>query len=258
MTKLGRRHFLHLAAGATALPVSSRPASAADAALSSGKNAVLFDNCQSLQNLTVAFHVTQDLVTSGNNGFSLQLNCYPQTKPQATYQDKPLIWFQYVIAVDSDSVQWGVQYWSETKGFGFSPAKNYVAFGSAPSNKVPAGSVMKIALKTNADGKVTSASFSVTDPAGKLSSDKFTFPSDCLCAIYGAEVNLVGPPSGTHACTFTSAVGVLAYSVSSGTLAVQTTNTCGGHQIGTGEKSNVTYGDVLPASGQQVFQLFVG
>jgi len=51
---------------------------------------------------------------------------------------------------------------------------------------------------------------------------------------------------------------VLTYSVSSGVLAAQSTNTCGGSQMGTGEKSNVLYGDVLPASGQQVFQLFVG
>jgi len=258
MTKLGRRHFLRLAAGAAALPVLPYSASAVDTALSSGKNAVLFDNCNSLQNLTVTLYATQDFVTLGNNGFSLQLNCYPQTKPQATYRDNPLIWFQYVIAVQDNAVQWGVQYWSKTKGFGFSPPKNYSSFGSASSNQVPAGSVMKIVLHTDANGNVTSATFSVANPAGKLSSDTFTFPSDCLCAIYGAEVDLVGPPSGTHACTFTSGVGVLTYAVSSGTLAAQSTNTCGGSQMGTGEKSNVLYGDVMPASGQQVYQLFVG
>jgi hypothetical protein len=258
MMKFGRRHFINLAAGAAALPVSRVPASALDTTLSSSKNAILYDNCNSLQNLTVILQVTQDLVTLGNNGFSLQLNCYPQTKPQATYRDKPLNWFQYVIAVESNSVQWGIQYWSEVKGFGFSPAKNYVSFGSVSSNQMPAGSVMKIALHTDANGNVTSATFSITDPAGKLSSYTFTFASDCLCAIYGAEVDLVGPPNGTHACTFTSGVGVLTYAVSSGTLAVQNTNTCGGRQIGTAEKSNVLYGDVMPASGQQVFQLFVG
>jgi len=204
MKKLGRRHFLRSAAGAAALPVFPHLASAQDKTLSSGKNAVLFNNCESLQNLTVTLYAAQDFVTLGNNGFSLQLNCYPQTKPQATYQDKPLIWFQYVIAVESNSVQWGVQYWSQPKGFGFSPPKNYSSFGAAPSNQVPAGSVMKIALHTDANGNVTSATFSVTDPTGKLLSDTFTFPSDCLCAIYGAEVDLVGPPSGTHTCTFTS------------------------------------------------------
>jgi hypothetical protein len=226
--------------------------------LSSSNNAVLFDNCKSLQNLTVTLHVTLDLVTSGNNGFSLQLNCYPQTNPQATYRDKPLNWFQYVIAVENNSVQGGIQYWSEVKGFGFSPSPNYVPFASATSNQVPAGSVMRIALATEPNGNVTSATFSITDPAGTLSSHTFTFPSDCLCAIDGFQVDLVGPPSGTHTCTFTSGLGVLTYWVSSGTLAVQNTNTCGGSQPGTGETSNVLYGDVVPASGEEIFQLFVG
>jgi len=226
--------------------------------LSSSNNLVLVDSCKSLQNLTVTLHVTLDLVTSGNNGFTLQLNCYPQTNPQATYRDKPLNWFQYVIAVENNSVQWGIQYWSEVTGYGFSPSPNYVSFASATSNQVPAGSVMRIALATEPNGNVTSVTFSITDPAGARSNHTFTFPSDCLCAIYGFQVDLVGPPSGTHTCTFTSGLGVLTYWVSSGTLAVQNTNTCGGSQPGTGETSNVLYGDVVPASGQQIFQLFVG
>ena len=228
--------------------------------LSSSKNSILVDNCKSLQNLTVTLHVTLDLVTLGNNGFSLQLNCYPQTKPQAAYQGVPLEWIQYVIAVESNSVQWGIQYWSTVKGKGFNPPGNYSlpGFGSVSSNQVPAGSVMRIALVTDANGNVTSATFSMTDPKGKVSSYTFPFPSNALCAIYGFQVDLVGPPSGTHTCTFTSGVGVLTYWVSSGTLAVQSTNTCGGPQIGTGETSNILYGDVVPASGQQVFQLCVG
>src|SRR5580698_7609264 len=172
--------------------------------LSSSNNAILVDNCKSLQNLIVTLHVTLDLVTSGNNGFSLQLNCYPQTKPQATYSGKPLNWFQYVIAVENNSVQWGIQYWSEVKGFGFSPANNYSSFASASSNQVPAGSVMRISLQTDSANNVISATFSITDPTGNLSDYTYTFPSDCLCQIYGFQVDIVGPPTGTHTCKFTS------------------------------------------------------
>ena len=68
-------------------------------------NAILFDRCKNLQNLTVTLQVTQDLITLGNNGFSLQLNCYPQTTP--TVNGQPLKWIQYVIAVDNNSVQGG-------------------------------------------------------------------------------------------------------------------------------------------------------
>jgi hypothetical protein len=213
--------------------------------LGSSNNAVLVDNCKSLQNPTVTLQVTEDLITAGNNGFSLQLNCYPQTKPQATYSGKPLNWYQYVIAVVNNSVEWGIQYWSESKGFGFSPSPNYVSFGSAPSNQVPAGSVLRIALITDSSDNVTHATFSLTDPKGKNSSHTFAFPSDALCAMYGFQVDLVGPPSGTHTCTFTSGAGTLTYAVGpTGTLAVQGTNTCGGSQPGTGETSNSKYGPV--------------
>jgi hypothetical protein len=216
--------------------------------LSSGNNTIYVDNCQSLQNLIVALWVTQDLITSGNNGFSLQLNCYPQTKPQATYLGKPLNWMQYVIAVENNSLQWGIQYWSEVKGSGFSPANNYSSFGSASSNQVLRGSAIRIALVTDSSGNVTSATFSVGDAASKVSSYTFDFPSNALCAIYGFQVNLVGPPSGTHACTFTSGAGFLTYAVSSGTLAVQSASTgCGGSQPGTGETSNAVYQDNTPS-----------
>src|SRR5580658_7004483 len=36
------------------------------------------------------------------------------------------------------------------------------------------------------------------------------------------KVDLVGPPVGTHTCTFTSGAGNLTYAVSAGTLAVAT------------------------------------
>ncbi len=188
-------------------------------ALIGNKNANLFDRCKNLQNLTVTLQVTQDLITRGNNGFSLQLNCYPQTKP--TVNGQPLKWIQYVIAVENKSVQWGIQYWSLVKGLGFSPAKNYSSFASASSNQVPAGSEMKIALHTGSSGKVTKATFSITYPGQSPATHTFTFPPTALCRINGFQVDLVGPPSGTHTCKFTSGAGILTYGIDPGKLAVQ-------------------------------------
>jgi len=250
--------------GALAFP---RMAEAQAPYFQSSNNIVFVDKCRSLQNLTLSLQATRDLITLGNNGFSLQLNCYPQTHPQSTHRGKPLIWAQYVIAVQNNSVQWGIQYFSTPKGFGFSPSPNYVSFASAPSNRVPAGSVMKIALDTKANGTVTTAKFSITGSKGKVSSHTFTFPSHVLYAIYGFQVNLVGPPSGTHTCKFTSADGFLNYSVSSGTLAVpagrlpvlpgaQGKNTCGGPQPITAETSNVYYAQPLTASSNPMGQEF--
>ena len=144
--------------GALAFP---RMAEAQAPYFQSSNNIVFVDKCRSLQNLTLSLQATRNLITLGNNGFSLQLNCYPQTHPQATYRNKPLIWMQYVIAVQNNSILWGIQYFSAVKGFGFSPSPNYVSFASAPSNRVPAGSVMKIALGTKANGNVTKVKFSI-------------------------------------------------------------------------------------------------
>jgi hypothetical protein len=55
---------------------------------------------------------------------------------------------------------------------------------------------------------------------------------------------------------FMSGGGTLTYSVSSGALSVQTTNTCGGIQPGTAENSNIVYQAVTPASGSTVSQSF--
>lgn len=214
-------------------------------ALGSSNNSVLVDGCNNLQNLTLSVQLEQALITEGNNGFSLQLNSYPQTKPPSIHSGKPLYWAQYVIAVVNNSLEWGIQYWSQPKGFGFSPAANYSSFASAPSNQLAKNATLKIALTTDKNGLVTQATFSSTNPDGSYT---FDFPSDALIGIYGFQVDLVGPPSGTHSCKFSTASGFLTYTVSSGTLSVQSTNTCGGSQPGTGETSNVVYYPVLPST----------
>jgi|GEM_PF-6465904 len=241
---------------------------------SSNNNAVLVSNCQNLQNLTVTLQVTQDLVTLANSGFSLQLNCYPQTT--SVSQGQTLNWFQYIIVVANNSASWQIQYWSVgaqaygpnqpwPPGYTPNPPNTtpwlpvlpgdpkFGNFGSAPSSQVAAGSVMKIALATDSNGNVTAATFSITDPANNVSSYSFPFPSYALYPIYGFQIDLVGPPGGP--CTFTSGAGVLTYSLSTGALALQGASTgCGGPQPGTAESSNVVYGDVTPTSGTTLTQ----
>ena len=133
--------------------------------------------------------------------------------------------------------------------------------GSTSSNQVPAGSVITIKLATDSSGNITGATFSITDPSGSTSAQPWQQfagqPEPANFAafpIYGFQVNLVSPPSS--ACTFTSGAGTLTYSVSPGVLSVQTVNTCGGSQPGTGENSNIVYQGVSPASGSTLTQSF--
>jgi hypothetical protein len=246
--------------------------------LSSSNNAILVDSCQNLQNLTVTLNVTEDMVTVGNTGFSVQLNSYPQ--PGSTSQNQSINWFQYIIYVGgplNNQLGWEIQYWavgatSYAPGQlwppGYTPnppnttpwlpvlSKDFQvqSFGPAPSNQILAGSVMQIQLTTDTSGNVTSAAFSVTDPSGNVSSTSFTFPTGATYPIYGFQLDIVGP-GGLAPCTFTSGAGTLTYSVSPGTLALQDASTaCGGPQPGTGETSNVVYGDVTPAAGSTVSQ----
>jgi hypothetical protein len=269
--------------------------------LSGFNNANLIDNCQNLFNLTVQLQVTEDLVTLGDTGFSLQLNCYPQigsTTPNSTPQTGggSLTWFQYVLIVANNQISFEIQYWAtgthsyQTGGPGGNPpeirwppgytpnptntspwlpvfpnvAVTGTVVGSTSSNHIPAGSVLTIQLATDASGNVTGAKFSFTDPSGNVQTgstqpwQQYAGQSEpanyALYPIYGFQVDLVSPPSS--ACTFTSGAGTLTYSVSSGALSVQTVNTCGGSQPGTGENSNIVYQGVSPASGSTVSQSF--
>jgi hypothetical protein len=260
--------------------------------LSSANNAVLVDNCQSLQNLTVTLQVTEDLITVNNGGFSLQLNCYPQpglksqgqTLTEQEVGDLSLTWFQYVVIIQNGLSSFEIQYWANgafcyltdaagncvqpwPSGYTPNPPGTtpwlpvfpntglFGAIGSAPSSQLLAGSIIEIQLTTDAStGNVVSANFSVTDPSGKVAepSTQPTFPAGAQFPIYGFQVDVVGPPSST--CTFTSGTGILTYSVSQGVLSVQTVNTCGGSQPSTAETSNAFYGDVTPPSGSTVHQ----
>jgi hypothetical protein len=248
--------------------------------LSSASNAIFVDKCQNLRNLTVTMNVTEDLVTVGATGFSLQLNSYPQTSSQA--QGQTLNWFQYMLIVGGpipNFIGWEVQYWS-IGAQAFAPGQpwppGYVpnppnstpwlpaltqdfvvqGFAPTPSNQILAGSVVQIKLTTNSAGNVTSATFNYTDSSGSLSTASFTFPAGAIFPIYGFQVNLVGP-GGRQGTTFISGAGTLTYSVSPGTLSQQTSSTsCGGPQPGTGEFSNAVYGAFKPASGATIEQSF--
>jgi hypothetical protein len=227
----------------------------------SNKNAVLVNDCNSLENLTVTLLVTKGLIAAGNTGFSLQLNCDPLS--YSTNKGVALEYAQYIMGVANDSVWGQIQYWSYPTGHGFNGHTSSVqlAGGTGPPNSAPQGTVMKIALATDPKkaNVVTKVTFSVTFPGTKTIRLPYTFPATALCAIYGFQVDVVAPPSGPTA-NFTSGAGNLTYAVSPpGTLAVSAvTPPCPNHHKGdfriTSEHSNATYSAVSPPSGPTVGQ----
>lgn len=256
----------------------------------SSNNAILIDNCDPLQNLTVLLKVVEDLATVDGGGFSLQLNAYPppgmqsqgQSLTQQQVGDLALTWFQYVIVVQNGNLYYQIQYWANgARGYGpgqawppgYTPNPPnttpwlpvlpgdpiFGQFGSAPGNTIPRDSEMQIKLTTG-EGGVTSAYFSVTDPNGNVSDYTFDFTRQVNAEwpISAFEVNLVGPPGG--AATFTTGLtasrGIFYYSVS-GTLSVQSGGpgaACGEYGAITNESSNAVYSDVVGAPGPTVTQ----
>ena len=246
---------------------------------SSGNNAVFTNQCRALGDVTVTLDVTEDLTTADDKGFSLQLNAYPM--PGVNVMGLPLNWLQYVIYVsnvygnNTAAYQWqawsiGSTQWPE--GDPSVPANaNQPAVGivqpqnnvitKVPSNRLPKGSTLTIALTTDPSSHgITAMKFSVGLPGAQEESITVDFPAsvpftfasgkpsssyNAQFPISGFQVNIVGPGNDSQTM-FSSGTGVLNYSVpAGGTLDVQPgyVGTACGQYAGslTGESSNIEY-----------------
>src|SRR5580704_8971130 len=196
--------------------------------LSGNNNVVLVSQCGNLQGLTVTFQVTEDMVTVGNAGFGLQVNCFPQ--PGLVVQGQTLNWFQYGLVIQNGNVGWFVEYWDTNNALGapwpsgYTPNPpntqpalpvipsdlGYTTFASVSSSQILAGSILQIQLITDNNGNVTQANFNYTDPGGTLKPANFPLPSNGLFPIYGFQPVVVGPFGGAPT-SFTSGGGTLTY-----------------------------------------------
>jgi hypothetical protein len=239
----------------------------------SNSNAILIDGCNPLRNLGVLLKVTEDLATTNSGGWSLQLNCYP---PAGEYcQTSQLTWIQYIVYVQGGSLEYEVQYWANNSSnwpSNYTPQPNttpwlpcwandyYLStpFASITGDTLPRESELLIQLSTDANGGVTKATFSYTDPDDNASSVDFSPPA--VHPIVAFEVNLVGAGGGANAnftSGLTSSRGILYYSVTSGALSVQSGGpgaACGESGFFTAETSNAVYSDVAGAPGSTVTQ----
>jgi hypothetical protein len=243
--------------------------------LTGSTNSILVDNCEALQDVTVKLAVTDDLVTAGNDGFSLQLNAYPM--PGAVSVGLALNWIQFVLRVANGEATFQWQAWALgatafPPGYQVPPGTTNpnqpvppfqqpnAHITNVPSNQLPKGSNLTIALTTNTQGAITAATFKVQLPGAEAQPVIVNFPSDnpdAQFAIGGFQVDLVGVGNDSRS-TFTSGAGELTYSVSPGRLSVQDGGVgagCGQYPGAvTGETSNAVYGPVTPASGSTVSQ----
>lgn len=240
----------------------------------SNNNAVLIDSCNNLQNLSVLLEVTEDLATTNGGGWSLQLNCY--APPGQYCQTSQVNVFQYIVIVQGGILQYYIQYWAfGTSAWpsGYNPQPGTSPwlpcwahdYGIAPTfatgingDTLPRESKLQIALGTNADGGVTTATFTYTDPDGNDQTGVWKAPA--VHPIVAFELNFVGPPGGNANFTqgLTNSRGIIYYSISSGQLSVQNGgpgSACGEPGAVTGETSNMSYSDINGAPASTVTQI---
>jgi hypothetical protein len=239
----------------------------------SNNNAVLIDNCNNLENLSVLLEITEDVATTDGSGWSFQLNCYP---PPGQYcQTSQVNWMQYVVYVQNGNLTYEVQYWSYGSSIwppGYTPQPNTTpwlpcwandyflsgSFASIRGDTLPRQSSLQIALSTNDAGGVTKVQFIYTDPDGNAHPAEFDPPA--VHPIVACELNLVGPGGSANANFtqgLTSSRGIIYYSVSSGQLSVQNGgagSACGEVGVFTAETSNMTYSDISDAPDSTVTQ----
>jgi len=240
----------------------------------SSNNAILIDNCNNLQNLTVLLEVTEDLATTNNGGWSLQLNCY--APPGQYCQTSQVNVLQYIVIVQGGILQYYIQYWAygtSTWPSGYNPQPGTSPwlpcwahdYGIAPTfatglsgDTLPRESTLQIALATNSDGGVTTATFTYTDPDDNVQTGVWKAPA--VLPICAFQLNFVGPPGGT--ANFTQGLlnsrGIIYYTISSGELSVQSGgpgSACGEPGAGTAETSNMTYSDINGAPASTVTQI---
>ncbi len=247
----------------------------------SNNNAVLIDDCNNLQNLSVTLEVTEDIATTDGGGWSLQLNCNP---PPGEYcQTSQVNWFQYIVIVQGGNLTWYIQYWALGAALpwppGYTPAPGTEpwlpcwahdwgsggttlgTFASINGDTLPRGSKLNIALNTDDSGGVTGVTFTYTDPDDNVHPYTWTAPAGAVHPIVACELDFVGAPGGSANFTqgLTNSRGIIYYSVSSGQLSVQSGGVgaaCGEYAGAvTGETSNMTYSDISDAPASTITQI---
>jgi hypothetical protein len=243
----------------------------------SNNNAVLFDNCNVLQNPSVLLEVAEDLATANGGGWSFQLNCFP---PRYQYcQAVEINWMQYIVIVQDGKLKYRIRYLSA--GTDSWPPGTNPQPGTTPSqpcwdndytsvfatgidgDTLPARSRLAIGLITNDGGGVSSVTFQYTDPNGNLQSNNpdNEFAPTTEFSVVALECNLVGPPGG--AANFTQGIansrGIIYYNVfSTGQLSVQNGgpgSACDEASVPpTPETSNMSYSDIEGAPASTVTQ----
>jgi Stigma-specific protein, Stig1 len=231
--------------GACICPLVAAPASG----LGSNHNYRLSDAfypCRNIVGLSVSFLVTQDIVPTNPNGFSLQLNAYsPAGQVNA--------WQQYGFQITNNSIKGFINNWQSLT----SPLiGNVFTLYSLPSNVLSSGQILVVTLQNDAFGNVTGARYQVKNTAGVVLVDHTEPQPIDPAPIQSFEFDVVGPYSG-QSTIFSSGAAEITYELpvppwGSQDLSVQNSApaSCLGINLITKETSNSVYGQLSACPAQ--------
>jgi hypothetical protein len=183
-----------------------------------------------LQNVTVSVYVTEAIVassticgeTSGDNGFSMQLNVNSPNILQGSLETEST-WQQYIIIEGQTGLTGGsnnltvhTQLFANTQGDGQSIPEQILPVPGMPlpNFTIPAGYTLTWNLATNStSGNVTEVTYSVTDPQGGSGSYTQAIGLAYQAPIAAFQLDFVGQPGGCGV-TFQSGAGMITYTSS--------------------------------------------
>lgn len=218
--------------------------------LKSSSNYVLYSGCNAVTDLSVTIQVTESMVA--DCGFSFQLNGNSPRGANCSWQ-------QYVIAFDptngpQPTLSGMINNWAADKnGAWIEPPPWYTLPGKSPT--LPAGYQLTISLSNDANGNITSVTFSVVDNQGNVESQVNELPvNSALAPIYSFSLVLVGKTNAENDY-LTSGAGTIVYSATSPLTALSATPSCS-YTNGTAEQANSAYGELPEGASTQVVQTF--
>jgi hypothetical protein len=209
-------------------------------------NYILYNNCSNITGLTVKIDVTQDIVCQANNGsisgFSFQLNAYSPKKEKSAWQ-------QYIMVLDGKELIATIDNWPLT---GDNLINDQSDILSIPSERIPAGYQLSIALQNDKQGNITGATYQVLDADGNslanLTKTLTSHGASDLAPIIAFELNLVGPFNG-EAALLSSGAGIFVYQADTTLTALTNEPPCAESSYFTDETANSVYGPVSALNG---------
>jgi hypothetical protein len=235
--------------------------SSADYILASGQS------CANLTSIKATIYITEDLVwqssQNGNPkihptpGFSIQLNA----ETNKTYT---IDWLQFVVQGHTTLNPW-MNIWSPSDlGSGWGQYNGQWVWESSNAamthplptvGKIPKGWTIIIELVNDSEGRITGANWSVLDEnnnskgsaqqqlSTQASSDPGGVPPADLCPVASFQVTFGGDVNGDHA-TFSSGAGLIILQADQKMTPDTAYPPCIGYIDGTGETSNIGYGEL--------------